>query len=101
MVCAFASAQTIFISFVQNIIEYILFRLFSLLVRLFCWKRLSSIGKYFGRIIFYLFASRRKTAISNLRFAFPQKSDSEIYKLAKNRSSRFLFRFLKYFGLVA
>ncbi|MEK7819058.1 MAG: hypothetical protein AAB255_04615 [Bacteroidota bacterium] len=79
----------------QNIIEYILFRLFSLLVRLFCWKRLSSIGKYFGRIIFYLFASRRKTAISNLRFAFPQKSDSEIYKLAKKSFESLFISFLE------
>lgn len=62
---------------------YVLFSLLEKLIPLFPLKFIQSIARIKGGLFYYILPIRKKTAIDNLKLAFPDKSDDEIKKIVK------------------
>ncbi len=67
----------------MNFLLYVLFELLKTLIPLFPLKFIQFAARVKGRMFYYLLPIRRKTAISNLKRAFPDKSDKEINETVK------------------
>lgn len=62
----------------KNIIEYLLFLPLAALFRLLPRKPALRIGEQIGRLVPVLLPKRKRTAMDNLRQAYPEKSDAEL-----------------------
>ncbi len=70
-------------------IEFILFQLFRFLILLLPLKSAQRFGAFIGAIAYYIAVDRRKIAIENLRYAFPEKSKQDYAKIAKGSFKNF------------
>ncbi|RLD66532.1 MAG: hypothetical protein DRI84_04575 [Bacteroidetes bacterium] len=70
--------------FDKNRIEFSLWTFFTKVVHIIGLKRIPILSKTLAVIFFYVIPIRKKTVISNLKKAFPEKSESEIKKIAFN-----------------
>lgn len=76
-------------------LEYILFQLFKWLVLALPLKSAQRLGSYLGAIAYYIVAGRKKIALGNLRYAFPEKSESELKRIAKGAFRNFAISFVE------
>jgi KDO2-lipid IV(A) lauroyltransferase len=77
-------------------IFFLILRFFSLISTA---KNRTIIGKFFGSIGFFLMKNRRKIAIKNLTFAFPEKPTVEITKIAKGSFQNLGITFFELFAM--
>jgi len=64
-------------------IEFAAFQAVKWLVLALPLKSAQRLGAFIGRVAYTVVASRRRTALENLRYAFPEKSGSELAAIAK------------------
>jgi KDO2-lipid IV(A) lauroyltransferase len=74
----------------QNKIEYWLFSLVGLTVRLMPLKVAQSFAKTLAFVVFHLTPIRKKVTIDNLKRAFPEKNHSEINRIAYGSYKNFV-----------
>ena len=67
----------------QHRLEYFLFRIFNWIILALPLKSAQRLGAYLGAASFHLAGSRRRIALENLRYAFPEKSETERMSIAK------------------
>jgi Kdo2-lipid IVA lauroyltransferase/acyltransferase len=67
----------------MNFLIYVLFLLLEKLIPLFPLKFIQSIARMKGGLFYYILPIRKKTAIDNLKLAFPGKNVDEIKKTVK------------------
>jgi len=67
----------------QNQIEYFFFRILFYFIRLFSFRTVQRFGGAFGNFIFSVIGLRKTLVLDNLRHAFPEKKEEEIYSIAK------------------
>ena len=67
----------------MNFLVYVLFITLEKIIPLFPLSFLYFIVKLKGHLFYYLMPIRKKTAFSNLKLAFPEKSNSDILKIIK------------------
>jgi Lauroyl/myristoyl acyltransferase len=67
----------------MNFVYYLIFRLFTGLFFLFPFWVLFIISNLFYYLAFYIIGYRKKVVMSNLKNAFPEKSEAEIYNITK------------------
>ena len=77
----------------EHKIEYFFFISFVQLFRLIGLKATRIFAKALGLIVFYIIPVRKKVVIENLSIAFPEKSISEIKKLARKTYQNILITF--------
>ncbi len=68
----------------KNKIEFSIWKFFTKVIHLIGLKRIPLFAKILTMIFFYFIPIRKKIVISNLTKAFPEKSKSEIQKIAFN-----------------
>jgi len=68
----------------KNKLEFSLWKFFTKVVHIIGRERIPVLSKILAIIFFYLIPIRKKIVISNLTKAFPEKSKSEIKKIAFN-----------------
>lgn len=66
----------------KKYIEYILFKIFELLIRIMPLKLAQRFGKNLGRFASFILTKRMGITIDNLRNAFPEKSTNELKIIA-------------------
>ena len=67
----------------MNFVYYLIFRLFTGLFFLLPFWVLFIISNLFYYLAFYVIGYRKKVVMSNLKKAFPEKSEAEVYNIAK------------------
>lgn len=67
----------------KNLIEYILFRTIGFLIRIIGLKGTRAFAKMLALFLFYIVPIRKSVVIGNLKIAFPEKTEAEIYNIAK------------------
>lgn len=67
---------------IKNKLEYFLFIILVKAVNFFGFSNIKYIAKIFGFIFYYFIPIRKKTVLSNLQIAFPDKTPKQIRKLA-------------------
>jgi Kdo2-lipid IVA lauroyltransferase/acyltransferase len=67
---------------VQNRIEYFFYRLLAELVRHLPLRFVQRLGNALGSFVFHCLPIRKKVTLSNLRLAFPEKTDEERLHIA-------------------
>jgi KDO2-lipid IV(A) lauroyltransferase len=67
----------------MNFLLYVLFVLLGALIPLFPLKFIQFAARTKGKFFYYLLPIRKKTAVSNLKLAFPEKSEAEIKNIVK------------------
>lgn len=67
----------------MNFLVYVLFVLLEVMIPIFPLKFVQFAAKIKGKFFYYIIPIRKKTAISNLKLAFPGKSEKEINEIAK------------------
>lgn len=65
----------------QNKVEYLFFR-FLFLLRLLPFRTVQRLGARLGRFMFTVVRLRRGLVLSNLRYAFPERSEQELHTIA-------------------
>jgi len=70
-------------------IEFIFFQLFRFLILLLPLKSAQRFGAFIGTIAYYIAVERRKIALENLQYAFPEKSKQDCTKIAKGSFRNF------------
>ncbi|MDI6803218.1 MAG: lysophospholipid acyltransferase family protein [Bacteroidota bacterium] len=73
----------------KNQIEYLLFRFFRFIILNLSLKNAQQLGLKLANIFFIILTRRKQIAADNLRQAFPEKSDKEILRIAKNAFQNF------------
>lgn len=68
---------------INGILLYCLYRFVVAIARFFSHKTLVRIGRFFGRMIYYIHPGRRALAIENIQNAFPEKTNEECRTIAK------------------
>ncbi|MDE3059066.1 MAG: lysophospholipid acyltransferase family protein [Bacteroidota bacterium] len=81
----------------QDTLEYIAYRFIGSFVRLLPWQSVSVAGKILGSFIFFLLPVRKALTLSNLRHAFPEKSEREINIIARRAYQNFFISMLEVF----
>ena len=66
-----------------HIIEYVAFQTVALLVQLMPISGARWVGRRLGRFVYSTFGYRKEVTLSNLRRAFPEKSEAEIVVIAR------------------
>jgi KDO2-lipid IV(A) lauroyltransferase len=67
----------------MNTLVYVLFLILKKIIPLFPLQFIQKIAILKGIFFYYFIPIRKKTAYNNLKIAFPEKTDSEIYKIIK------------------
>ncbi|MDH4070654.1 MAG: hypothetical protein OEV30_09525 [Ignavibacteria bacterium] len=60
-----------------NLVEFILFEAVSQIVRPLSYRAVGRLGRWYGSLGYYCLRIRRARTLTNLRFAFPQKTEEE------------------------
>lgn len=81
--------------FNKNKIEYFFFRLFNKILRFIGLQKARKLAKFLGTFLYYFIPIRKKTVISNLKIAFPEKSLKEIKKIAKKNFQNIFITFVE------
>lgn len=76
-------------------IEFIIFKFFVNIFRVIGLRRTRRSTKFLALVLFYLIPVRKKVVINNLKIALPQKTDSEIKKLALQTYQNILITFFE------
>lgn len=63
-------------------IQYVIFRFVCFLINSVPLSWALKLGRFGGRKLYYFLPKYRKVALENLKFAFPEKSEEEIKKIA-------------------
>lgn len=79
----------------KNKIEFAGWIFFTKVVRIVGIKRIPILAKILSKVFFNFIPIRKKTVISNLTKAFPEKSKSEIKKIAYNNFVSFAITFME------
>jgi KDO2-lipid IV(A) lauroyltransferase len=66
----------------KNKIEFFLWKFFTKIVHIIGFNRIHKFARLFSFVFFYLIPIRKDVVISNLKKAFPEKSEQEIKKIA-------------------
>ena len=66
----------------KNKIEFFLWKFFTKIVHIIGFNRIHKFARFFSVVFFYLIPIRKDVVISNLKKAFPEKSEQEIKKIA-------------------
>jgi KDO2-lipid IV(A) lauroyltransferase len=82
----------------QNQIEYFFFRILFFTIRLFSFRTVQRMGRSFGWFMYSVIGLRKSLVLDNLRRAFPERSPSELNRIALG-SYRNLFT--AYFEILA
>ena len=75
---------------------YFALRVLSRILKIFSIKKLHIISKNLASIFFNYIPKRKKTALKNLKIAFPDKSDEWINTTLKKCYNFFIFNFLQF-----
>ena len=67
----------------MNFLLYILFEFLKVIIPLFPLRFIQLIARVKGKMFYYILPIRKRTAIRNLKLAFPDKSDKEINEIVK------------------
>jgi Kdo2-lipid IVA lauroyltransferase/acyltransferase len=67
----------------MNFLEYVLFLVLEKIIPVFPLKMWQFLAKVNGLIFYYIIPVRKKTALDNLKLAFPEKSRNEINTIIK------------------
>ncbi|MFW5855718.1 MAG: lysophospholipid acyltransferase family protein [Bacillota bacterium] len=67
----------------KNLILYLIYRIFTLLVLIFPTSLKKSLGRGFGKLAYKITPGRRQIAAENIKRALPAKSQKEIDKMVK------------------
>lgn len=67
----------------MNFLIYVLFLLLEVIIPLFPLKFVQFAARVKGKVFYYILPIRKKTAVSNLKLAFPGKSRKEINDIVK------------------
>ncbi len=67
----------------MDFLVYVLFVMLKVMIPVFPLKFVQFIAKVKGKFFYYIIPIRKKTAISNLKLAFPGKSEKEINEIVK------------------
>jgi KDO2-lipid IV(A) lauroyltransferase len=81
----------------MNFPVYLLFLFLEKLIPLFPLPFLQFIAKFKGKLFYYILPIRKKTAYSNLKLAFPEKSEREIRKIIMDCYSNVLTVITEFF----
>jgi len=68
---------------IRYLLEYLLLRLVAGAVHIISWEKSLRLGELLGRIAFDLLGFRRRITLINLRLAFPQMPDEELFSLGR------------------
>jgi len=80
--------------------QKVVYKLIGYLFKIMPFQFFISLGKLTGYILYYLLKQRRRTGLSNLHIAFPEKSDKELLDILKKsfqNISKDLIEILKYY----
>jgi len=83
----------------QHYIEYLTVCFALFLFRYFSFPTLSRIGDFLGGVAFHLVRIRRGVTLDNLRKAFPEKSDQDVYEIARRTYRNFGRTFIQFLGV--
>jgi Kdo2-lipid IVA lauroyltransferase/acyltransferase len=64
-------------------LEYALVKMMGGFANLLSVEQASAVAAFFGRLAFYLLLKKRQTALDNLAFALPEKTNRERYLIAR------------------
>lgn len=67
----------------MNFLLYVLFELLKVMIPLFPLRFIQKIARVKGKMFYYILPIRKQTALSNLKRAFPDKSDKELNEIVK------------------
>lgn len=67
----------------MNFLEYVLFLVLEKIIPVFPLKMWQFLAKLNGKLFYYIIPVRKKTALDNLKLAFPEKSIQEINTIIK------------------
>ncbi len=67
----------------MDFLVYVLFVLLKVMIPIFPLKFVQFAAKVKGKMFYYILPIRKKTAISNLMIAFPEKNENEIKEIVK------------------
>jgi len=67
----------------MNFLLYVLFEFLKVIIPLFPLRFIQLIARVKGKMFYYILPIRKRTAIRNLKLAFPDKSDKEINEIVK------------------
>lgn len=67
----------------KHYIEFALFQVFRWCVMILPLKSAQRLGGYLGSLAFHLYTPRKNIALENLRYAFPEKTEEELRKIAQ------------------
>ena len=67
----------------MNFLLYVLFEILKVMIPLFPLRFIQFAALLKGKIFYYILPIRKQTAISNLKLAFPDKSDKELNEIVK------------------
>ena len=81
---------------IYHIITYLALRFLSRILKMFSNKKLHVVSQNLASIFFNYIPKRKKTALKNLKIAFPNKSDEWINTTLKKCYNFFIFNFLQF-----
>lgn len=76
-------------------LEFLLFQLFKWFVLALPLKSAQRLGGYLGNLAYYVAGHRRRIALENLHYAFPDKPESDLKKIAKGAFRNFAITFVE------
>ena len=82
--------------------EYILVKIVFYMAGLLSFRTAMRLGNLLGKIVYVLYPYRKKVILTNLRAAFPEKSESDIEAIARGMYSHIcmlLFEYVKTYRL--
>ncbi|MEW5798588.1 MAG: lysophospholipid acyltransferase family protein [Bacteroidota bacterium] len=66
----------------KNFLEYLLLLILRFFILILPFRSVQTFGRWFGSFLFHVIPIRKELVLSNLRHAFPEKSESEIRLIA-------------------
>lgn len=81
--------------FLKNYIEYIFFIIFIFFIRIMPLYVMRRVVVFLSLILFKVFGVRKKTALENLYYAFPEKSDQERKQIAYESFKNFFLTIME------
>ncbi|MBU1098464.1 MAG: lysophospholipid acyltransferase family protein [Bacteroidetes bacterium] len=76
-------------------LEYSVYMLFVWIARIIGYSRIKYLARFISLLFFYLVPIRKKVVLNNLKIAFPEKSEIELKKIARENYYYFALSFLE------
>ncbi|MDD8018570.1 MAG: lysophospholipid acyltransferase family protein [Bacteroidota bacterium] len=83
----------------RNFLEYVILLPFRAMIFILPLRVVQFLGKLLGTFVFYIVPIRKTLTLSNLRHAFPEKSEFEIQSIARASYQNLFATFLEIFWL--